>query len=252
MINILAIDDDQETLDTIRLYLTDTADVTCVSSGKQALQQVHMQRYDVILLDIEMPIMNGFVTLEKLRNIEDCVNIPVVMLTGKQDKYYVMNSIALGIDGYLLKPVTKKDLIDKVLEVCQKKHQHHDTKTILAIDDDMSYLKQLNSFLKDYYNVIMINTTKLALDYLTNYVPDLIILDYQMPLYNGVALINMIRQNDRLKDIPVLVLSGYLNEQVLVEFYPYNPVACLAKTVGKDVLLEKIAMALGQSTDEES
>ena len=252
MINILAIDDDQETLDTIRLYLTDTADVTCVSSGKQALQQVHMQRYDVILLDIEMPIMNGFVTLEKLRNIEDCVNIPVVMLTGKQDKYYVMNSIALGIDGYLLKPVTKKDLIDKVLEVCQKKHQHHDTKTILAIDDDMSYLKQLNSFLKDYYNVIMINTTKLALDYLTNYVPDLIILDYQMPLYNGVALINMIRQNDRLKDIPVLGLSGYLNEQVLVELYPYNPVACLAKTVGKDVLLEKIAMALGQSTDEES
>ena len=243
--NVLAIDDDQETLDTIKLYLSDIADVTTLTNGKQAQMQVRQQKYDVILLDIEMPILNGFLVLKQLRNVKECVNIPVIMLTGKQDKYYVMNSIAMGIDGYLLKPVSKNELVSKVKEVCGKKHDTG-TKTILAIDDDMSYLKQLNSFLREYYNVIMINTTKLALDYLTNHVPDIILLDYQMPLYNGVALLNMIRQNDKIKDIPVIILSGTLNQAALMEFYACKPAGYLAKTVGKDVILDKIREVLKQ------
>ena len=141
--------------------------------------------------------------------------------------------------------MNKNELVSKVKEVCGKKHDSG-TKTILAIDDDMSYLKQLNSFLKDYYNVIMINTTKLALDYLTSHVPDVILLDYQMPLYNGVALLNMIRQNDKIKEVPVIVLSGNLNQQIIMEFYECRPAGFLAKSVGKDVILEKIRDVLEQ------
>lgn len=246
MISVLSIDDDPEIYEILQLYLAGIAEVVYAPNGKQALIQVRSRKFDVILLDIEMPIMNGFKVLEQLRNVKECVNIPVVMLTAKQDKYYVMNSIAMGIDGYLLKPVKKEELISKIKEVCQKKQFHQERKTILAIDDDMTYLKQINSFLKEYYNVIMINTTKLALDYLTHYVPDLILLDYQMPLYNGVALMSMIRQNERVKDVPVIVLSGTLNQEALVEFYAFKPTACLAKTVGRDVLLEKIGLALAQ------
>ena len=249
MINVLAIDDDPEVFEILKIYLKGIADVTFAPNGKQALTQVRQQSFDVILLDIEMPIMNGFMVLEQLRNVKECVNIPVIMLTAKKDKYYVMNSIAMGIDGYLLKPVNKNELVSKVSEVCQKRQQHRNSKTILAIDDDMSYLKQINSFLKEYYNVIMINTTKLALDYLTHHVPDLILLDYQMPLYNGVALLNMIRQNDKIKDVPVIILSGSLNQEAIVEFYAFKPEACLAKTVGKDVLLEKINLVLTQNAE---
>ena len=249
--NVLAIDDDPETLETIKLYLSEIADVTTLTNGKQAQMQVRQQKYDVILLDIEMPILNGFLVLKQLRNVKECVNIPVIMLTGKQDKYYVMNSIAMGIDGYLLKPVNKNELVSKVKEVCGKKHDSG-TKTILAIDDDMSYLKQLNSFLKDYYNVIMINTTKLALDYLTSHVPDVILLDYQMPLYNGVALLNMIRQNDKIKEVPVIVLSGNLNQQIIMEFYECRPAGFLAKSVGKYVILEKIRDVLEQDGEGEN
>lgn len=244
MISVLSIDDDPEIYEILQLYLAGIAEVEYAPNAKQALMQVRSRQFDVILLDIEMPIMNGFKVLEQLRNVKECVNIPVIMLTAKQDKYCVVNSIAMGIDGYLLKPVQKEELIIKIKEVCQKRQFHRERKTILAIDDDMAYLKQINSFLKEYYNVIMINTTKLALDYLTHHVPDLILLDYQMPLYNGVALLNMIRQNERVKDVPVIILSGTLNQKTLVEFYAHKPSACLAKTVGKDVLLEKIHQVL--------
>ena len=237
---VLAIDDDPEVFDILRQYLSDTAKVSYASNCKQALAQVRQDRFDVILLDIEMPIMNGFMVLEQLRNIKECVNIPVIMLTGKQDKYYVWNSIAMGIDGYLLKPVSKRELIDKITKVCRKREKSRNGRTILAIDDDMAYLKQLNSFLKEEYNVIMINTAKLALDYLRNYVPELILLDYRMPLYNGVALLNMIRQNVRLKEIPVIILSGNLSQEALLQFYEYNPAAFLSKSVSRSELLEKI------------
>ena len=241
--NILIIDDDSSVLNTLRYYLTGVGNVTTVSNGRQALQQARMQPFDVILLDIEMPVMNGFQTLDQLRNLEECIN----MITGKRDKYSVMNSISMGIDGYLLKPIHKDELIQKITEVYQKKQQHNNKKTILAIDDDMSYLKQLNSFLQESYNVIMINSTKLALDYLANHVPDLILLDYQMPLYNGVALLSILRQNGNCRNIPFIILSGTLDKKALLEFYPYEPSAYLAKPVSKDALLENVERALNQN-----
>lgn len=248
--DVLVIDDDAETLETMKLLLSETANVTTVLNGRQALQCAREQRPDVILLDIEMPVLDGFRTLEQLRNIKECINVPVIMLTGKSDKYSVMNSIAMGIDGYLLKPVSKDELISKVSEAFQKKQQPKNRKTILAIDDDMSYLKQINSLLKDYYNVIMINSTKLALDYMTNHVPDVILLDYQMPLYNGVTMISIIQHNENCQNIPFIILSGSLDREAIQDFYPHAPVAYLTKPVSQDVLLEKIELALNTAPEE--
>lgn len=242
--NVLVIDDDLQTLDTIKLYLEANNNVTTVSNGRQALICAQQEHFDVILLDIEMPIMNGFKTVEQLRNLKECVNTPVIMLTGKKDKYSVMKSLAMGVDGYLVKPVNKEELAEKIKEVCHKKHQSQHRRTIMAIDDDMSYLKQLNSFLHEYYNVIMINSTKLALEYMASNIPDVILLDYQMPLYSGVALMSIIKQNPNYQDIPFIILSGNLDQNTLLEFYKYNPVACLAKPVSKEMLMEKIELAL--------
>jgi len=242
--NILVIDDDAETLDTIKLHLSEIANVTTVSNGRQAINYAHEQHPDIILLDIEMPVMDGFRTLTHLRNIKECINVQVIMLTGKSDKYSVMNSMAMGIDGYLLKPVSKDILIDKVREVLQKEQQPQNLKTVLAIDDDMSYLKQINSLLQGHYNVIMINSAKLALDYLMNHVPDVILLDYQMPLYNGVTMINMIHQKENCQNVPFIILSGSLDQNAVLDFYPHNPVTYLTKPVSQEVLLEKIQLAL--------
>lgn len=249
-LNILVIDDDPETLETIKLQLSETAWVMTATGGRQALQCIREQQPDIILLDIEMPVLDGFKTLELLRNTEECINVPVIMLTGKGDKYSVINSITMGIDGYLLKPVSKNDLIDKIMEVYHKNPHQDMRKTILAIDDDMVYLKQLHSLLCNDYNVIMINSTKLALEYLTNHTPDLILLDYQMPLYNGITLINIIHQNESRKNIPFIILSGSLDQKAIQDFYPHSPVAYLAKPINKDALMEKIELALSQSYDK--
>ena len=103
----------------------------------------------------------------------------------------------MGVDGFLAKPVPKDILIQKVLEVYRVKQSKENRKTVLMIDDDMSYLKQVNTMLQDNYNVVIINSAKLALTYLTKHIPDIIIMDYQMPLYNGASLMNIIQKNTR-------------------------------------------------------
>ena len=228
--NILVIDDDMQTLETMRLYLQSIARVHTVNGGRQALDFLRQSKVDIILLDVEMPIMDGYSTLEQLRKLEECINVPVILVTGRQDKATIFNFGIMGVDGYLLKPVNKELLHDKINQVWNSKKTTKDKSTVLMIDDDMSYLKQLNYVLHDTYNVVMINSAKLALNYLSKHTPDVILLDYQMPLYNGATLMNMLQKYNK-DSIPVIILSGTLNRKALEDCYPYNPFAYFPQLV---------------------
>ncbi len=242
--NVLIIDDDPADLETMSLYLTGIANVSTVMSGKLALDYVRQHTVDVIILDVAMPMMDGFETLEQLRKIEECINVPVILCTSKRDRETIVNSGIMGVDSFLAKPFAKSTLIQKVSDAYEKRISKVNKKTVLAIDDDMSYLKLINDFLKDRYNVVMINSGKLALSYLTKHIPDIIIMDYQMPLYNGASLMNIIQKNTRGISVPIIVLSGALDRDVLQECYNFNPSAILAKPIHKTALIEHIESAL--------
>ena len=242
--NVLLVDNDKHILEVMSMYLEDVATVSTVLGGHQAIEFVQQHPVDVIFLDVDMPIMDGFATLEQLRNIEKCINVPVVLVTGKTDKHTILNSLVMGVDGYLAKPVSQEKLCNKLQEVYHAKTIKYDKRTVLMIDDDMSYLKQLNNMLSESYNVIMINSAKLALNYLMKNTPDVILLDYQMPLYSGANVMSMIQKSSDRKPIPIIILSGTLDRASLQECYAYNPFAYLAKPVSKDTLIETIENAL--------
>uniref|UniRef100_UPI0040575DA3 response regulator n=1 Tax=Acetatifactor sp. TaxID=1872090 RepID=UPI0040575DA3 len=214
------------------------------ASGALAVKYVENHDIDMILLDVEMPEADGVETLQTLRKMENCADMPVVMVTGMRDKETVMNSAILGIDGYLVKPVSKETLQKKVMEVYQK--YYGEKKTVLLIDDDMAYLKNLNRMLQDKYNIVAINSAKLALEYLLKHVPDVIILDYQMPLYNGTNMMKLIQKSTLGNSVPIIILSGVLTREVRQECYLYHPAACLSKPVTKEVLEENIEQALNR------
>lgn len=243
---ILLVDDDVQALETMRTYVEEVAEVATVTGGRQAIEYVQVHPVDMIFLDVNMPLMDGFKTLEQFRNLKECIKTAVVLVTGQRDKYTVMNAIAMGVDGYLVKPVSREALLEKIEELQQKMVEKENRKTILAIDDDMVYLKMLDSYLRDTYNVIIINQPKLALDYLMKHTPDLILLDYQMPLYSGASLLSMIQKKEENASIPVIILSGAIDKDVLMDCYVSNPVKYLAKPVSKEVLLANISLILNQ------
>lgn len=112
--HILIIDDDPMMLKIIKDHLHESYNVATAVSGKVALKFLETKNTDLILLDYEMPEMNGPEVLENLRAKKNTANIPVVFLTGTKDREKVQNALMLKPQGYLLKPIEKDKLTDMI------------------------------------------------------------------------------------------------------------------------------------------
>lgn len=114
---ILVVDDDVRMLNIIKLYLQEIYDVVVVPSGKLAIKYLAKKTADLVLLDYMMPEMDGPSVLKVIRDESPCPSVPVIFLTGVSDKDMVMRGIELKPRGYMLKPVSREDLLEKVTEV---------------------------------------------------------------------------------------------------------------------------------------
>ncbi len=117
--NVLIVDDDPDIVDVITLCLKDN-DIAPdkAYNGKEALEKTAVKKFDLILLDLNMPGMNGFEVIKKLKTDEKTCNIPIVVLTGTYisdaDKH---NGLTLGVSKYLTKPFSANDLVEEIKEV---------------------------------------------------------------------------------------------------------------------------------------
>lgn len=116
---VLAVDDAAIILSRITDALGKHYDVVTVNSGARALKYLEKNKPDLILLDIRMPIRDGFEILREIQTRDDRADIPVIMLTGLESKRYVMEGINLGIRDYVLKPFAPDDLLERVQRVLE-------------------------------------------------------------------------------------------------------------------------------------
>ncbi len=114
---ILAVDDNAIVLTRISNILQNDYDVITVNSGIRALKYLEMEKPDLILLDIQMEQKNGIETLQEIRRMDDMADIPVIMLTGVEDKDFVLSSARLGICDYILKPFSTDNLLKRIRRV---------------------------------------------------------------------------------------------------------------------------------------
>ena len=112
---ILIVDDDPHAVEILTRMLSREG-YSCVSapSGPTALQTLQQQPVDVILLDVMMPEMDGLQVCERLRADETLREIPVVLLTAKDDMETRSRGMALGVSEYLTKPVNKRELFTRI------------------------------------------------------------------------------------------------------------------------------------------
>lgn len=120
---ILAVDDTAVILTRISNTLQNEYDVITVNSGARALRYLAQEKPDLILLDIQMMPKNGIDTLREIRAMENRADIPVIMLTGVEDKNFVLTSVKLGICDYILKPFSSDDLLKRIRRVFEPEEQ---------------------------------------------------------------------------------------------------------------------------------
>ena len=117
MARILVVDDDDMNLRMAEFILKkDLKDIEVLlaDSGMKAIDTLQRETVDLVLLDFQMPMMNGLKTLEIIRKREDMKDIKVLFLTAASDRDTVVKAGMMGVNDYIKKPFMPKDLIDRV------------------------------------------------------------------------------------------------------------------------------------------
>ena len=112
---ILVVDDDAMNLKVAQFILEQKGyTVPTVSSGAECLLPLKKKKVDLILLDVEMPVMNGMKTLERIRELPEYANIPVMFLTADASKETVISAGKLDVAGYVKKPYDPQKLLERI------------------------------------------------------------------------------------------------------------------------------------------
>lgn len=127
MYNILVVDDEEKIRTLIRKYGEfEGFKIKEASNGIQALGMCDREEFDLIILDIMMPEMDGFSVCEKIRKSK---NIPIIMLSARGEEYDKIHGFEMGIDDYVVKPFSPRELMMRVRAVISRNHyskEEHD------------------------------------------------------------------------------------------------------------------------------
>ncbi len=122
--NILAIDDEEDLLELLRFNLTrDGYNVVCAESGEEALDKVAVHAFDIILLDLMLPGIDGLEVARILKSDNKSEKIPVIMLTAKGEEADIVAGLELGADDYVTKPFSPRVLSARIKAVLRRKER---------------------------------------------------------------------------------------------------------------------------------
>ena len=115
----LVIEDDKNIAELLRLYLEkDGFEVAIAADGGKGLQLATDEHSDVILLDIMLPVMDGWQVCREVRAVSD---VPIIMLTAKGETYDKVSGLEMGADDYVTKPFEVKELIARIHAVMRRR-----------------------------------------------------------------------------------------------------------------------------------
>ncbi|MBP5251989.1 MAG: response regulator [Treponema sp.] len=216
------------------------------------------------LTDLIAVYVNDF-TADGEKNFERIMahvkNVPFVLI-GEKDRCHEIYKHARGeIAADIFTPITSEDFKDKFNRaVCkalglpespEKKEEEKSEdeeepqkKLILVVDDDAVFLRTMKNWLNNNYRVSVVKSGPDALDFLEMEIPDLILLDYEMPGYDGVRTLARIRKDERFVNIPVVFLTGVSEMDMVKDALAQKPQGYILKKTTQSALLEKVAAVL--------
>lgn len=213
---VLAIDDSKTLRMIIGKHLTPfDVELVQAENGEQGITRARESSPDVILLDYNMPVLDGYHTLIELKSDPALKAIPVVMLTTETVKETVIKLVKLGLKDYIAKPFTRDVLLQKLNPILglyegqtvppEKPAQTNAIDaaaapakpTILAVDDKANLLEQLKTFLGEHFYFINAESGKAAVNAIEQKRFDLIFLDLSLPDMSGFEVLDAYLRSNR-------------------------------------------------------
>ena len=208
---VLAIDDDPQVISLYERYLNPQGyHVVPLTDPTQAKERIIELEPFAVTLDIMMPNMDGWTVLNELKSDPATRDIPIVIcsIVEQTDKGF-----NLGAADYLVKPILEEDIVDALTRI----NKDENIQNVLIIDDDPNDLRLLEKILTEHgkFNPTLAEGGRKGWEAINKNTPDAIILDIFMPDMDGFTILEKLREEASLRNIPVLVVSGggLTNEQ---------------------------------------
>ena len=237
-----------ESFEEMNNYLAKNFSVqVCVDNISVMHSVLKLSHPDFFILNtFDMEDKNTFI--EEIRsNYKD---IPLISIETSQENVGANAFGDLSKFRALVMPVELDKLVQAVCNMlgleydADKKvvvENNSERKCILAIDDNSFQLRMLNELLKDTYDVEMATSAMKAMTMLGKKIPDLILLDYEMPICDGKMALQMLRELDEVKDVPVIFLTGVKDSAHINAELALQPAGYLLKPAKSEVFVEEIA-----------
>ncbi|MFW5884989.1 MAG: response regulator transcription factor [Patescibacteria group bacterium] len=117
---ILIVEDDEKIVDLISLYFKKEGfDVSTAKDGRKGLEKVEQERPDLVILDLMLPKMDGFQVAKSIRSRS---NLPIIILTAKDEEVDKVMGLELGADDYVVKPFSPKELMARTKAILRRLH----------------------------------------------------------------------------------------------------------------------------------
>ena len=177
-------------------------------NGEEVVDLAIDHRVEAILLDLYMPGMSGWETLDRLKTCASTVNIPVIVLSVLSANESSVNTrmLAAAAQGWVQKPFNEHLLLAELSRVL---HTAQGPACVLLVEDDSDLASVVIAGFEDAnVSVDHAHTRQAAMEICRLKRPDLLILDLGLPDGDGFSLVDWLRQQPRMQNLPLVVYSG--------------------------------------------
>lgn len=191
-----------------------------------------------IFADEELMKQHQGLTYLKDKAVED--DVPIFVTGDPQEIAEIHKDIPLHlIQKEFPRPINVNEVaeaIDSYLKTFGKQNK----KKILVVDDSGAMLRNVKGWLEDKYQVILANSGAMAIKYLSTNRPDLVLLDYEMPIVDGKQVLGMIRSEAEFTDIPVIFLTSKGDKESVMQVMELKPDGYLLKTMPPEQIKKSV------------
>jgi len=230
---ILIVDDERDSIEGLKDILEDNNfEVDAVDDGQKAVQRLKQTVFDIILLDIKMPVMDGVELYKKIKEICKSQGTVVIMMTAYSVDELMKEAIHEGVYAIFRKPLNVEELLDTI-------RQAKEGALVLVVEDDPETAKSIKYLLEDNgYRVNVVSSGEAAVEYAKKHTQDIILLDVKLPVMNGLEAYLKIREIN--PHSVAIMMTAYREEvdEIVRQALDNSAYTCLYKPLDPPSLLK--------------
>ncbi len=196
---------------------------------------------DIMILYADDELYHAHSTLELLKELCLRENKLLILIGSKREAEDISSILPPHLlTDIMERPLDISLLIEKISALLDKEMIEQKKKSILLVDDDVSYLLLLKEWLSSRFRIGLARSGMQAITWIARNNVDLILLDYNMPVTDGKQVFEMLKSEEFSKDIPVMFLTGKSDKESIMKVMELKPAGYMLKTINQETLLETL------------